>query len=333
MRHVVAIDIGGTHFRVALFDFEGRPVSLLEGKTLHSGGREWMLRQLQERVDALRRASRTTVEACGVSFGGPVNFKDQRVTSVHTPGWNGFDLSEWAQKTLGLRCLVDNDANCGAIGEHRYGAARGAESLVYLTLSTGIGGGIITHRRLHRGRDSMAGEVGHIPLGAADDFCTCGLKSGCTEYFASGRALERRVREFALRNPERAAALLKRGAAETLTARDLVEAAKEGDSEAAAIFQEAAQWLGRAVLVIIRLLDPDKIILGGGVAQAGHFLLEAIHAPLKTWWSPSFPYTTEIDLAQLGDYSPLYGAAGLAIELAHTRPDARVAREKFAASD
>ncbi|MGH9470285.1 MAG: ROK family protein [Terriglobia bacterium] len=333
MRHVVAVDVGGTHFRVALFDFEGRPVSLLEGETLHSGGRDWMLRQLHERIEALRRASRTTVEACGVSFGGPVNFKDQRVTSVHTPGWKGFELAEWVHKTLGLRCLVDNDANCGALGEHRYGAARGAESLVYITLSTGIGGGIITHGRLHRGRDSMAGEIGHIPLAASDDLCTCGLKSGCTEALASGRALERNVREFAALHPEKAAALLRLGAAERLSARELIQAAREGDADANAILQEAAQWLGRALLVVIRLLDPDKIVLGGGVAQAGDFLLNSIHAPLKAWWSPMFPYTTEIALAQLGDYSPLYGAAGLAIELAKTRPDARVARERFAASD
>lgn len=317
MHHILAMDIGGTRFRVGLFDSQGTRLIVKQGETSHSGGRNWMLERLQSLAEELHSESASPVEACGISFGGPVDFKKQTVTSVHTPGWQDFALSKWVEETLKLPCLVDNDANAGALGEHQFGGGRGAESLVYLTLSTGIGGGVITHGQLHRGRDSMAGEIGHFPLIDSEDLCTCGLKSGCTEALSSGRALGRKVREFAARHPEEAAGILELsgGDAKKLTARELIEAAKQGDSAASQLFKESIRWLARALIIAIRLLDPDKIVLGGGVTQAGDFLLRSLDDSLKEWWSPMFPYSTELVLAELGDYSPLYGAAALALKL------------------
>lgn len=316
MPNVIAIDIGGTRFRVGLFDHNGQRLEVLEGETLRAGGREWMLRELQNRAEALCRNSSEPVKACGVSFGGPVNFARQAVTSVHTPGWENFALSDWVRKSLGLPCVVDNDANAGALGEHRFGAGKRSHSMIYLTLSTGIGGGVICQGELHRGKDGMAGEIGHFPLTASDSLCTCGLYSGCTEALSSGRSLDRRAREFAVSHPQEAARTieLSGGQPENVTARHLVRAAEEGDAAALLIFNEAVGWLARALLVAIRLLDPDKIVLGGGVAQAGEFLLCSLGKALEQWWSPQFPYSTEIVLAQLGNYSPLYGAAALALE-------------------
>jgi glucokinase len=316
MSNVIAFDIGGTHFRVGLFDRAGRQISVLEGETLRSGGREWMLRAVKDRAEILRRSSQEPVVACGVSFGGPVNFARQSVTSVHTPGWEDFSLSNWMEEALGLRCLVDNDANAGALGEYQFGAGKGSESMIYLTLSTGIGGGIICHGKLHRGKDSTAGEIGHVPL-SADSLCTCGLYSGCTEALASGRSLDRQARELAANQPKEAGRIIELagGKAEAVTARELVRAAQEGDPAAAGLFNVATGWLARALLIAIRLLDPDKIVLGGGVTQAGDFLLRSLDSHLKRWWSPQFPYSTEIALSQLGNYSPLYGAAALALEV------------------
>ncbi len=322
----LAIDIGGTHFRVAHFDPEGRLLEVKHGETLHSGGRDWMLKRLQEYAAELAGKSPSSVQSCGISFGGPVDFKRQRVTSVHTPGWKDFPLSEWARDAFGVPCRVDNDANCGALGEHRFGAGQGVESMIYLTLSTGIGSGIICHGQLHRGRDSMAGEIGHLPLTDSEKICTCGLKSGCTEALASGRAMGRKVQEFAQLHPAESARMLELagGAIPNLSARELAQAAQEGDATAISLFAESVRWLARAILIAIRLLDPDKIVLGGGVAQAGDFLVQSIQQALQEWWSPMFPYTTEIVLAKLSDYSPLYGAAALAIEagksLNHIKP-------------
>ncbi|MGH9352744.1 MAG: ROK family protein [Terriglobia bacterium] len=317
MPNILAMDVGGTHFRVALFDASGKSVSVYKGETLRSGGREWMLDGLRQRAEILRRESTEPVASCGISFGGPVDFKRQRVTSVHTPGWENFPLAEWIHGELGLPCRVDNDANAGALGEFRFGAGRGTESVIYITHSTGIGSGIICNGKLHRGRDGMAGEIGHLPLRESDDFCTCGLKTGCTEALASGRALDRMARDLAEHHPEQAVRLLELcgGKAGNATARELVEAAKQGEAAAVALFSGAVRSLALALVMAIRLIDPDRIILGGGVAEAGDFLLHGLKDALKEWWSDQFPYTTEIVRAELGDNSPLYGAAALALEL------------------
>ncbi|MDE3179428.1 MAG: ROK family protein, partial [Acidobacteriota bacterium] len=169
MGNYLALDIGGTHFRVALFDSTGRKLSVDKGATHRDGGRDWMLRELERRSLTLIGESAERVEACGVSFGGPVNFKRQGVTSVHTPGWEDFELAAWVERKLSLPCLVDNDANAGALGEWRFGAGRGAASMIYITLSTGIGSGIICGGSLHRGKDGMAGEIGHLPLAASEE--------------------------------------------------------------------------------------------------------------------------------------------------------------------
>jgi glucokinase len=315
--NIIAFDIGGTRFRAGLFNAAGEKLAALEGETLRSGGREWMLRELEARTQTLRRTANEPVTACGVSFGGPVDFARQSVTSVHTPGWENFALSEWVKQTLGFCCLVDNDANAGALGEYRFGAGRGAQSMIYLTLSTGIGGGVICHGQLHRGRDGTAGEIGHFPLSDSESLCTCGLYSGCTEALASGRSLDRQAREFAASHPKEAARMIELagGKAVNVTARELVRAAREGDPAATDLFNTATGWLARALLIAIRLLDPDKIVLGGGVAQAGDFLLSSLDRHLKRWWSPQFPYSTQFVLAELGSYSPLYGAAALALDL------------------
>lgn len=319
MATALAIDIGGTHFRLAVLDHTGTRLGFQKGATLRTGGREWMLAELERRGAELIRASAQPVERCGVSFGGPVDFRRQRVTSVHTPGWEDFALGEWVKRNLGIPCVVDNDANAGALGESRFGAARGAESMMYVTLSTGIGSGIVCHGRLHRGRDGMAGEIGHFPLQPADELCTCGLKTGCTEALASGRALDRLARDLAAseaHSPESRGTLLSlcQGSPERATAKELALAAQEGDADASAIFREAIRHLAHALLMAIRLLNPDKIVLGGGVTQSGDFLIESIRGALTEWWSDRFPYTTEIVLAALGDESPLYGAAALAFD-------------------
>ena len=291
-------------------------IKVLKGETSHFGGRAWMLDQVGQRCQALIETSSQPVRACGVSFGGPVDFKRQLVTSVHTPGWEKAPLAEWLCERLRLPCRLDNDANCGALGEYRFGAGRSARSMIYVTLSTGIGSGIVIDGKVERGRDSMAGEIGHLPLSDLDVACTCGGK-GCLEALASGRAIARQAREVAELHPREAARLLglSGGNAARIRARDVFQAAAEGDGAAGALVREATQWLARGLVMAIRLINPDRIILGGGMAEAGDTLLHPVRQQLNRWRSTSFPFSTEIVKAELGDDSPLYGAASLAREL------------------
>lgn len=316
MANILAIDIGGTHFRTALFDSEGRRLLLSEGKTESSGGRDWMLNEIRERSQNLVARSDNPVGACGISFGGPVDFSRQRVSSMHVSGWQGFELAKWAGDSFGLKCRVDNDANAGALGEFRYGAGRGTESILYVTLSTGIGGGIVRNGEVIRGKDSMAGELGHIPISETGALCSCGGR-GCLETICSGTAIGLRGRGLAKRKPEVMPRTLELscGNPDRITAEVVFRAAGEGESGAIFIVREAARALARALLVAIRILNPDKIVLGGGVALSGKILLDPVHEFLDEFSAPLLEQSTDIVQAELGKYSPLYGAAALAIEL------------------
>lgn len=316
MINVLAVDIGGTHFRMALFDVEGHPLFLSEGETDSSGGRDWMLNEIRARAQGLKAKVNEPVKACGISFGGPVDFKRQRVSSMHVPGWKDFDLGRWIEDHLKLKCCVDNDANAGALGEFRYGAGRGTNSIVYLTISTGIGGGVVCRGGLLRGKDSMAGEFGHLTVSDVGGVCSCGGR-GCLETICSGTAIGLRGRGLARRKPKFMPRTieLSSGDPEQITAEAIFRAAGEGEAGALFIVREAARALARGLLIAIRVLNPDKIILGGGVALAGKVLLDPVHEFLAELSAPMLEHSTEVVQAELGNYSPLYGAAALAREL------------------
>ncbi len=316
MNKALAIDIGGTHFRAGLFDLEGRRRVISEGDTLRAGGREWMLEQIRQRTRTLLDHADSPVAACGISFGGPVDFQHQRVTSVHAPGWKNFSFAEWVDANLHLPCLIDNDANAGALGEFRYGAGRGTESLVYVTLSTGVGAGLILNGKTYRGKDGLAGEFGHVPISNSGNTCSCGAV-GCLESFCSGSAIAQRGKERGWRRSESVARAGDSSGEkpEKITAKEIAEAAFLGDAAALDIIREAAACLARGVLTLIRILNPDRIILGGGLTLAGQVLLTPLHQYLAELASPTIGYSTEIVVAELGTYSPLYGAAAMALDL------------------
>jgi len=316
MSNVLAVDIGGTHFRTALFDAEGRRLYLSEGRTDSSGGRDWMLNEVRERAQDLITRSDQPVRSCGISFGGPVDYRQQRVSSMHVSGWRGFRLAQWVEDHLSLKCRLDNDANAGALGEFRYGAGRGAESVLYLTISTGIGGGVVCGGRILRGKDSMAGEIGHIPVSDAGALCSCGGR-GCLETICSGTAIGLRGRGLARRKPEVMAKTMElaSGDPDRITAKVVFRAAGEGEKSAQFIVREAARALAKALLTAIRILNPEVIILGGGVALAGSVLLDPVHEFLYEFSAPMLEHSTRIVRAELEKESPLYGAAAMALEL------------------
>jgi len=301
-----------------LFAPDGRRLHVSEWDTLRSGGRAWMLEELQQQCRALRERFSEPITACGVSFGGPVDFVRQRVRSLHSPGWKDFELSRWVRETLELACLVENDANCGALGEYRFGAGRGAQSMVYITISTGVGAGIILNGEIWRGRDGLAGELGHVPVSDAAITCSCGGR-GCLETFCSGDAIANRAKELLQRRPEgtRMAELC---ASTEVTARVVYQAAAEGDLAAVQIVSEAAKWLARAICFIIWGINPDKVVLGGGITAAENMFLMPVRGFVREFTASSaIGYSTEIELAQLAHYSPLYGAAAVALDLSRSR--------------
>jgi glucokinase len=274
--NTLAIDIGGTKFTVALFD--GERISLRESRaTDRDGGPEWMV----ERIFSI--ASEWTFERCGIGFGGPVDFPTQTVTlSTHVGGWKGFPLIERIRQRFNVPVIMDNDANVGALGEAIYGAGRGARPLFYMTLSTGIGGGIVLDdSSIYRGADSYAGELGHMTLKPGGPECLCGSR-GCFERLCCGMWLER----------------------------DYGKTAKDLMTDAAFVERyvvDLAQGLKAAVMI----LNPARIVIGGGIAKAGDALFVPLRAELRrqvTSWSRA---RLDVVPAELGDDSVLYGCLRL----------------------
>ncbi len=276
----LAIDIGGTKFSMAVF--EGSMVSARVTETTdREGGRDWMLAHITAVIEDWRKHWR--FDACGIGFGGPVHFNEQRVAlSTHVSGWSGFDLPGFLEPLAGVRPVMDNDANVGALGESRFGAGRGFLPLFYMTLSTGIGGGIVTEAGVYRGADSWAGELGHIAIRPDGPECLCGAR-GCFERMCCGLWLER----------------------------DYGKPAKEllGDPVFTAKYVED---LALGLKPVVMLLNPARIVIGGGIAKAGERLFVPLRAALRrqiTSWSQA---RLDVVPAALGDDSVLYGALALA---------------------
>ena len=253
--------------------------------------------------------------ATGVSFGGPVDAENGIVRlSHHVPGWENVPLAQILQTELGAPASIGNDANVAALGEHRSGAGQGASSLLYITISTGVGGGWILDGRPWRGADGMAGEIGHTVVDPDGPVCLCG-KRGCVERLASGPFMAQDAIEQLLAQPERGEALrrLVRGNLQDITAANLSQAAAEGDSLAWELLERSACALGQAIGNAANLINPQRFILGGGVTKSGERYWEAIREAARRTALPEVQF--EILPAALGDDAPLYGAAWLAREM------------------
>ena len=276
----LAIDVGGTKFSVAVFDGK-RMVERESHATDREGGRDWMLPRMEAVIQTL--GARHRFDCCGIGFGGPVDFERQRVVlSTHAPGWSDFDLPGCLADLLGFVPVMDNDANAGALGEALYGAGRGCRPLFYLTLSTGIGGGLVANDTVYRGADSYAGEIGHLTIRPQGPECLCGSR-GCLERMCGGLWLERdhgRPASELLRDP--------------------------------AFVERYVVDLALGLKAAIMLLNPARIVIGGGIGKAGDRLFGPLRAQLArqiTAWSRA---RIDVVPAELGDDSVLWGAMALA---------------------
>jgi glucokinase len=272
----LSIDIGGTKFSLAVF--EGDRIVERESHVTD----ESILARIAGIINEWM--PRYRFDRCGIGFGGPVDFKSQCVVlSTHLPGWNGFDLPHHIERLIGVLPVIDNDANVGALGEALYGAGLGFRPLFYMTLSTGIGGGIITHdNAIYRGADSYAGEIGHLTIRPNGPECLCGSR-GCLERMCCGLWLERdhgRPASELMRDPQ-------------FVERYVVD-------------------LAMGLKAAIMLLNPARIVIGGGISKAGDRLFVPLRRELArqiTAWSRA---RVDVVPAALGDDSVLYGAMALA---------------------
>ncbi|MFY9618749.1 MAG: ROK family protein [Pyrinomonadaceae bacterium] len=311
---ICAVDLGGTNLRAANIDSRGRLHERVKSKTPDSEKAEDIVNAIVAAVEscaveAAKRAAR--IDAVSVAVPGSVHAQTRAIVNApNVPAIVDFGLAEALETKLQRQVLIENDANAAALGEMWQGAARDHHTIVCLTLGTGVGSGIILNGELWRGVDGTAGEIGHTsvdPFGGAK--CECG-NTGCLEVCASGTAIVRMTREELSKHP---ASRLNSGAAADLTTREVADAAALGDELAVEIFRRMGTYLGIAAANIVNTLNPEMIVIGGGVSAAFDLFAETAREEMARRAFPVPAQRCRIVRAECGDDAGLLGAAWLAL--------------------
>jgi glucokinase len=300
----IGIELAGSKLRGATVNSEGvigqRSEAVVE--------RDGLVQQIVRIVDDLRQGG-ASIEAVGIAIPGLVNRQTDRVIVSYVPSTVRENLHAEASEATGLRGELENDANAAAYGEYKVGAGRGSRNMFYITIGEGIGGAIIIDGKLWTGASGFAGEVGHITIDSEGAECLCG-NTGCLETVASAPNIVRRANERL--NQDSTSSLSKLAMNKNFTAGDMAREATEGDEFALMMIERTAKFIGVGVASIINLLNIERIVLGGGVMQAGDLSLNPIIQEAKRRaFQPCFE-ATQILVASLGDDAATIGAAILA---------------------
>lgn len=308
----IGVDIGGTKVLGGVVDSEGNILTTHREETPKSGGAELT----QTIVGVIQELLvQFPAKYVGVSAAGFVS--SDRETMLATPniaGWNGVNLKEEIGREIKLPVVIENDANAAAWGEAKYGAGRGEDDIMIITVGTGIGGGFIAGGELFRGAFGVASEFGHMRVVPNGIQCGCGAK-GCFEQYASGSALVRYAVDAIALNPDSGKKILElgNGTSQGIKGSHITSAAREGDALATEVFNTTAEWLGVGIASLCLIIDPACVVIGGGVVDAGDLLMR----PLKASFEKYMPFqgkhpSPKFFMAQLGNDAGLVGAADLA---------------------
>jgi glucokinase len=312
----IGVDIGGTKVAAGAVDEDGRIVArVLRTTPSHESAAVadaivWSVQALTAEVVA----EGWTVSAVGIGAAGFIDVSRSRVLFAANVVWRDEPLRDVLSARLNMPVVVENDANAAAWAEARFGAGRGVDDLVVVTVGTGIGGGIVLGGRLYRGGFGIAAEMGHMRVVPDGHRCGCGNR-GCWEQYASGRALVREAREIAVASPEQAEQLLALGGGtpEGITGPMVTKAACSGDPAAMECFRVVGAWLGQGLADLAAVLDPSVCVVGGGVSEAGDLLVDPARAAFaNALTGRGHRPQAEIVLAQLGNDAGIVGAADLA---------------------
>ena len=308
---IAGVDIGGTKIAVALADSDARIVSHARFRTRTEAGPHAVIEDAAREVERMASEAGARVSAVGVGCGGPLDrVRGLILSPPNLPGWDAFPIVSILEERLGAPVLLDNDANAAALGEQRHGAGRGLSDIVYMTISTGIGGGLIVNGEVVHGVSDGAGEFGHMTVLPRGPLCGCGAR-GCLEALCSGTSIARRARER-LASGTRSSLADVAGGVEALTAADVAAAARAGDALAVEVWDETVEHLAVGVGNVVVALAPEAVILGGGVSTAGEQLFEPLRRRVRERVRMLPPEKVNILQAELGGDSGIHGALILA---------------------
>jgi len=312
---VLAIDIGGTKIIAAIISSKGKIVAKEYHPTLAGEGVQAIIGWLFLAIDNLLKKNNidpSQLHSISIAAAGAIDFDRGVVTSSpNLPGWHNVPLRDIVSRKYKVNTFLINDANAAALGEHEFGAGRGVNNLILLTVGTGIGGGIIINGRLYSGPSGSAGEIGHMTIDVNGPRCSCG-NIGCLEMLASGTAIAREAIRRISQGEDSSLTHLVKGKIENITAEKVEAAARGGDSLASEVISQAATYLGVGMVNLVNIFNPEMIIVGGGVAKMGELLLEPARQVVKGRAFPLLAQAVRIVSAQLGEDAGVLGAAAFA---------------------
>lgn len=306
----IGVDIGGTNIKIALVDDKGKIVYSNTTPTRAEMGYEYTINNIKQAIKDLMhetKADKTTIEAIGFGFPGQIDYKEGIVRILpNIPGWVDVPVKKIIEDEFHIPTFLDNDVRCAALGELNYGAGKGCQNLVCITVGTGIGSGIILNGKIVRGASNAAGEIGHIKMTMEDGpLCGCG-DYGCFEAYASGPSIVAMAKEY-LKGGK--SAKFRELATEELSPYIVAQAALQGDVVAKQIYKKIGEIIGLGLTSVINLLNPEKIIIGGGVADAGDILLDPIKEVIANRAMPIQREAVQIVHAQLANTAGVIGAS------------------------
>ncbi len=304
MQYSFGVDVGGTFVKIGLFR-DGELIDKRQIPTHIENGGAAILHDIAEEIESIlsdRAIDRSQVRGIGIGVPGPID-ENGIVNCCMNLNWGVFNLHETLGALTGLKVVGGNDANCAALGEYYHGGGMGASSAIFVTLGTGVGGGVILGGKLLGGAHGCSGEIGHITVSAPDKRpCTCG-KFGCLEQYASANAIVRMAKERLEKDAQPSSL---RGN-EALTCKDVFDAAKSGDALAVDVLEQVFEYMGEAIASACCVVDPECVIIGGGVSKAGDYLLQGANRAFRKHIFHASA-DTKFALATLGNDAGMYGA-------------------------
>lgn len=316
MKKVIGIDLGGTTAKIGILNQKGEIEKKWELPTdISEEGSLIIPNIIQSIQEVLAADNLSAIDFLGIGMGTPgtVNRADGTVVGAYNLNWKTEQkIREQVESSTGISFFLDNDANVAALGEQWMGAGNNEQNVSFITLGTGVGGGLVSDGSLIHGAVDAAGEVGHITVEPGGYLCTCG-KKGCLEQYASATGIVRLANDLVGEYPDKSElkAILDKN--ETIDSKRIFDLAKTGDGYANYVVDRFAYYLGLALGNIANILNPSTIVLGGGVSKAGDFLVEKVSKVVEEFTFPTIRPITKIKIAELGNDAGMIGAASLVI--------------------
>ena len=307
-KYVVGVDLGGTKIYTALVDLEGNIIKEKTVETLAHEGEQAVMGRIIDTINyVIDGTNKDLIKSIGIGSPGPLDVKNGIIIENSNLPFKNFAIVKTIKETYDLPTYLDNDANVATLGEFMFGAGKGTENMVFITASTGIGGGAVLNGKLFRGSTGNALEVGHMTVSTEGPRCGCG-NLGCAEALGSGTAIGKRAKEAVLSN---VVTSLKNY--ENVTAKEVFKEAANGDRVAKNILNTSLTYLGIAVANTITNFDPEKVVVGGGVVNGGDIVIDTIRNVVEERCMAAFVENCTIEKAVLGGKAGVLGAAALAI--------------------